>query len=166
VVLGIDLRPCGAGLKDRLSGDLAALFIYGSLLFPEVLRALLGRVPDRAPATAEGWRIAGLAGRRYPGLVPASTHASGFVVTRLNVDEWRLLDVFEDDAYELRQIELDGRRSALTYVYPHVDALSVDWDRGHFADLHLASYVKSCRAWRERYYSSVGKLEAHQRPNS
>lgn len=52
MVLGIDLRPCGAGLKDRLSGDLAALFIYGSLLFPEVLRALLGRVPARVPATA------------------------------------------------------------------------------------------------------------------
>ena len=30
-------------------------FVYGSLLAPEVLDALLGRVPDRTPATLPGF---------------------------------------------------------------------------------------------------------------
>ena len=55
-------RP--SGRTDRLSVAPEALFVYGSLLIPEVLQALLGRVPDR---TAGGWRVAALAGRRYPG---------------------------------------------------------------------------------------------------
>ncbi|WP_250292550.1 gamma-glutamylcyclotransferase, partial [Frankia sp. CiP1_Cm_nod1] len=45
------------------------LFVYGTLCFPEVARALLGRLPCSRPAAAAGWRAAALPGRAYPGLV-------------------------------------------------------------------------------------------------
>ena len=41
----------------------AALFAYGTLRFPDVLTALLGRVPEQAPAAVDGWRVAALDGR-------------------------------------------------------------------------------------------------------
>ncbi|WP_445548822.1 gamma-glutamylcyclotransferase, partial [Frankia sp. CiP1_Cm_nod2] len=46
------------------------LFVYGTLCFPEVARALLGRLPCSRPAAAAGWRAAALPGRAYPGPVP------------------------------------------------------------------------------------------------
>ncbi|MFI7240798.1 gamma-glutamylcyclotransferase family protein [Streptomyces qinglanensis] len=82
-----------------------ALFVYGTLRFDRILAALLGRVPPRTPATAPGWRTAVLAGRPYPGLVPSSGHtATGLLLTGLSPAEWRALDDFEDDAYELRRL--------------------------------------------------------------
>lgn len=81
------------------------LFTYGTLLFPEVLRALLGRVPQSQSASAAGWRVAALANRSYPGLVEAPGEIShGRLLTGLSSDEWRLLDNFEDRRYELRRI--------------------------------------------------------------
>jgi len=38
-----------AGRLARLSGEMAPLFVYGSLRFPEVLVALLDRVPSAHP---------------------------------------------------------------------------------------------------------------------
>ena len=49
-----------------------ALFVYGTLMFPEVLEVLLGRTPEMAPAALDGWRAAALADRVYPGLVAAT----------------------------------------------------------------------------------------------
>ncbi|MDF4250539.1 gamma-glutamylcyclotransferase family protein [Streptomyces sp. WMMB303] len=82
-----------------------ALFVYGTLRFDRILTALLGRVPPGTPATAPGWRTAALAGRPYPGLVPSAGHtAAGLLLTGLSGTEWRALDDFEDDAYELRRL--------------------------------------------------------------
>jgi gamma-glutamylcyclotransferase (GGCT)/AIG2-like uncharacterized protein YtfP len=143
-------RPSGP--MDRLSADPEALFAYGSLLFPEVLRALLGRVPERTPAVAAGWRVAALTGRRYPGLVPGDAHAAGMLITGLRPGEWRVVDAFEDDMYELRKLPLSKDRHGWAYVcrdgrrvLPH------DWDLGRFVTDHLASYVEACAAWRRRY---------------
>src|SRR5215470_5909353 len=117
------------GGTDRLPVDPQALFVYGSLLFPEVLRALLGRVPDRTAAAAAGWRVAALAGRRYPGLVPGDGQASGTLITGLAPDEWRILNAFEDDLYELRRLTLTDARHGWAYVWPDDRAaLTEDWD--------------------------------------
>jgi hypothetical protein len=49
--------------NSRFSGRLAPLsgvadpklFVYGSLQFPEVLEALVGRVPTMTPTSASSW---------------------------------------------------------------------------------------------------------------
>src|SRR4051794_21133301 len=84
-----------SGRPDRLSVDPEALFVYGSLQFPEVLFALIDRVPAHSPASAEGWRVAGLPGRVYPGLITGESTASGYLLTGLSPAEWRILDAFE-----------------------------------------------------------------------
>ncbi|MGP3976919.1 gamma-glutamylcyclotransferase family protein [Streptomyces sp. 8N114] len=85
------------------------LFVYGTLRFRRILTALLGRVPSGTPATVSGWRTAALAGRPYPGLVPAPGQtATGLLLSGLSTHEWRVLDDFEDDEYELRRLPVDG----------------------------------------------------------
>ena len=43
-------------------------FVYGSLMAPEVLQALLGRVPTRAPAAVAGFHRYRIPDRIYPAL--------------------------------------------------------------------------------------------------
>src|SRR3989442_15410683 len=93
------------------------LFVYGSLLFPEVLLALLGRLPSRTPATAPGWRVAALPGRPYPGLVPGPGSASGLLMTGLREEEWDTLIAFEGDLYDLRRGTPAGDRAGWGVVW-------------------------------------------------
>lgn len=121
------------------------LFAYGSLQFPEVLRPLLGRVPDSTPAALPGWRAAPLAGRLYPGLVPdASATAPGLLLTGLTARERRLLDVFEGDEYLPRSLPLAGGRPVWTYVWRGGDVLDGTWSAAGFRVRHLAEFTARC----------------------
>jgi gamma-glutamylcyclotransferase (GGCT)/AIG2-like uncharacterized protein YtfP len=135
--------------------DPESLFVYGSLLFAEVLLALLDRVPNRVPASAPGWRVASLPGRVYPGLVRGPDTASGLLMTDLTPAEWRILDAFEDEAYELRPVTLSDGRAGWAYVCSKDPAASLDtWDAGLFSERDLPTYVAVCVAWRRRYPAS------------
>ncbi|MEU7313389.1 gamma-glutamylcyclotransferase family protein [Streptomyces sp. NPDC007083] len=146
-----------------------ALFVYGTLRFDRILAALLGRVPPGTPATAPGWRTAALAGRPYPGLVPSAGHtAAGLLLTGLSGTEWRALDDFEDDAYELRRLAAergpavgqglpaaDGRTAnslaAIGRIWTYVwtapgEVAAEDWSADVFAARRLAGYAARLEA--------------------
>ncbi|HEV7933056.1 MAG TPA: gamma-glutamylcyclotransferase family protein [Actinomadura sp.] len=143
-------QPCGR--TDRLSAAPEALFVYGSLQFPDVLIALIGRVPDHSPTAAKGWRTAALPERVYPGLTPADGTAGGYLLTGLTAEEWRVLDAFEDTVYELQRLDLTDGRHGWAYVCdPNAEVLSEDWSAEEFTREHLPAYVQRCAAWRQRY---------------
>jgi len=125
------------------------LFVYGSLLFPEVLQVLLGRVPHSIDASAPGWRVAALHDRVYPALVPGPGSARGLLLIDLSQAEWQVLDDFEAKMYDLRLIALSDGRQGLAYVCDDAaEACSHDWDRNRFASDHLPAYVERCAVWR------------------
>ncbi|MFI2790864.1 gamma-glutamylcyclotransferase family protein [Kitasatospora sp. NPDC018614] len=132
--------------RNRLSLRPDALFCYGTLQFDAVLRGLLGRVPQQYPASAPGYRAAALKGRVYPGLVAGTSAnvASGFVLTDLSNEEWRILDAFEDVRYELRRLPLSDGGRGWAYVWPGGDVRVDDWDATEFASQHLADYAARC----------------------
>jgi gamma-glutamylcyclotransferase (GGCT)/AIG2-like uncharacterized protein YtfP len=135
---------------DRLAVNPEALFVYGTLMFPGILVALIGRVPDSTPATVTGWRVAALPERSYPGLVPAvRATAEGRLLTGLTPGEWRVIDTFENGGYDLTRVALvDGRR-AWTYTWKDdIAPLPHDWSPDRFAAEHLAGYVERLTAWR------------------
>ncbi|WP_344863349.1 gamma-glutamylcyclotransferase family protein [Planomonospora alba] len=136
--------------EGRAPAEGRALFVYGTLMFPEVLRALLGRVPDSAPAEVAGWRAARLPGRVYPVLVPAPEGtARGLLITGLTAAEWRVLDEYEGPMYELRPVELTDARRGWAYVSADPAAASAeDWDAGRFVAEHLDAYLGECAGWR------------------
>ncbi|MET9184956.1 gamma-glutamylcyclotransferase family protein [Streptomyces tendae] len=139
--------PVGAhyAVPSRLDARPTALFVYGTLQFEAVLVGLIGRVPEAQPATALGWRAAALAGRVYPGLVPAlGAPASGLLLTSMSEREWRVLDTFEDDRYDLRRLDLSCGSDAWAYVWPDEEVQAEDWDAGEFQDRHLQEYAARC----------------------
>ena len=130
----------------------ALLFAYGTLQFPDVLTTLIDRVPQSQAAAATGWRVAALAGRSYPGLVPASSTAIGLVLSGLSDDEIQLIDDFESGPYTLLELTLADGRAACAYVWTDTAAvLPDDWSRQQFSDSGLASFVAQCRTWRASY---------------
>ncbi|MFX0580860.1 gamma-glutamylcyclotransferase family protein [Nocardia nepalensis] len=134
----------------RAMADDDRLFVYGTLQFPEVLVELIGRRPECVAAELAGWRVATLPGRVYPGLVPAvGGVARGAVLSGLDAAERAVLDAFEDDEYELRQVRLDSVTSAWTYVWTSGVAQD-DWFAERFAAEHLESFVLRCAGWRRR----------------
>ena len=85
-------------------------FVYGSLLAPEVLDALLGRVPDRTPATLPGFVRRRIKDAVFPAIYPAedpsNASVSGEVLTGMSRRELAVLDWFEDEAYVLTRVDV------------------------------------------------------------
>ncbi|MFI6464520.1 gamma-glutamylcyclotransferase family protein [Streptomyces sp. NPDC050538] len=122
------------------------LFVYGTLQFDAVLMALLGRIPEQAPASAPGYRAAALEGRVYPGLVsaPLGSSAVGLLLTDLSNVEWRILDAFEDERYDLREVTLSTGKVGWAYVWPGGEVREDAWDPEDFQAQHLAAYASRC----------------------
>ncbi|MEW2353183.1 gamma-glutamylcyclotransferase family protein [Spirillospora sp. NPDC029432] len=134
-------------MSDESGPD--GLFVYGTLRFPEVLEALLGRVPRLSPARVRGWSVRALAGEVYPGMVAEpGAAAEGVLIIGLDPAERDLLDAFEGEPYEVVAVPLDGGGEARAYAWtgptePHA------WDVEHFAEHDLPEFAGSCREWRE-----------------
>jgi hypothetical protein len=146
--------------RPRLAQAPRLLFVYGSLTFPAVLAALLGRVPHRTPGAATGWRAAALRDRLFPGMVPAAGDGppevvAGQVLAGLTTAEWAILDDFEGPLYDLRRLRLDDGTTAHAYVCTAATlVLDAGWDRAAFADRHLDSYLTMCSGWLARRAAS------------
>ncbi|KAJ1629003.1 hypothetical protein T492DRAFT_1014182 [Pavlovales sp. CCMP2436] len=89
-----------------------AAFVYGSLMWEPVLRAMLGRVPKATSACIEaGFKRCRVRNEPYPGLVRTSepvkaTH--GLLLTDLVGAERAIFDLFEDvegEVYTARAVE-------------------------------------------------------------
>ncbi|MGW4355065.1 gamma-glutamylcyclotransferase family protein [Nocardia sp. NPDC004582] len=135
----------------RLPAASDPLFVYGTLRFEVVLTALLGRVPAMEPARLIGRRAAALPGRVYPGLVTATDAvAEGFLLTGLGADDWRVLDAFEDDEYDLTPVPVHaGERVGYAWTYAWTaEAAEADWSAADFEARHLHHYESKCAAWR------------------
>ena len=143
-----------SGQPARLSAATNKLFVYGTLLLDDVVRVLIGRIPDYQHAVAPGWQAVCLPQRVYPGLVPGPGEAAGKVFTDLTDTEWATLDAFEDPDYTLATV------SVLLSTEVEMDALSYTWRGRHtnqpwsatdFGRDELANYLDRCRNWRQRY---------------
>ncbi|WP_196814713.1 gamma-glutamylcyclotransferase family protein [Nocardia sp. BMG111209] len=135
------------GTQGISSSATMPLFAYGTLQAGEVLHTLIGRIPETTPGVANGWRIARLPDRVYPGLVPSAGHtAAGRVITGLTPQEWLLLDRFEDEDYDLELLTLAGGFNAWAYVWKRA-VEPTDWDLDEFSSSDLPAYVDRCAAW-------------------
>lgn len=125
------------------------LFAYGTLMFPDVIAAVIGRVPVAQPASASGFERREVAGQCYPGLVRSlrENTVSGLLYEGLTTREWAELNAYEGEFYELTEIRVsrDGREeAALAYLVPESRRSllgDAHWDPETFRRLRLASYV-------------------------
>ena len=100
------------------------VFTYGTLMFPQVWKAVVGRDFASVDGAAAGYAIYRVRDAVFPGITPAGDHDSVRGVVYLDVDERSVarLDLFEDDFYRRQTLWIecnDGqRRAADAYVVP------------------------------------------------
>lgn len=127
-----------------------SLFVYGSLLAPQVLRALLDREPPVIPARLPDYRRSALRGQPFPGLVPAADAVTDGGVIHVSPRELHCLDAWEDDFFCRTAVTVRlGRDGALrTQVYL-------------LAPAHRP--LLSNRAWQpQRFIARLAPVSAHR----
>ncbi len=140
----------------RLSKTEAAntLFSYGTLMFPQVIRAVTGALYPRREALLYGYARYRLRGEVYPGIVAQTGgEVPGCVWFGIGAAALQLIDAYEGEDYERRLLEVDGgpgmHLRAWVYVMPPAsrDRLEAgDWDRDQFERRHLAGWLRALRA--------------------
>ena len=130
----------------RRSGPCGHLAVYGTLQFPEILMSLLGRVPRMEPGVILEHEARRLPGVSFPGLVavPRGT-APAQVIVDLSVEEWEVLDSYEDDFYALVDVVVrisdELEVPAVAYAVPAQMASAALWTPTWFADNHLETFL-------------------------
>jgi gamma-glutamylcyclotransferase (GGCT)/AIG2-like uncharacterized protein YtfP len=135
-----------------------ALFAYGTLLFPEILQAVTGRVAASSPAALDGFVRRSLAGDFFPAVVEgaAGDRVIGVVYRGLDQRDWERLDRFEGSLYDRRAVTVrlgpagpegtagSDLHAAFTYVLRQDSShrlATEPWDPAAFARDHLAAFV-------------------------
>lgn len=141
-------------------GMLSSVFVYGTLMSPEVLRILIGRIPKMVvPAVARGHVRHPVLQHVFPGMISSQQQqqqTEGVVLVDLTVTEMQVLDWFEGEEYVRRTITVECqcsvKREVETYLWNNpVSELAVDqeWDYQHFRktdlDWYLANSVRPSR---------------------
>jgi gamma-glutamylcyclotransferase (GGCT)/AIG2-like uncharacterized protein YtfP len=100
------------------------VFTYGTLMFPEVWQAVVGRQYETVAGTAKGFAIYRVVNAVFPGIAAGDERDLVGGVVYLGVDHASLtrLDLFEGNFYERQALWVecaDGqRRAAEAYVVP------------------------------------------------
>ena len=129
------------------------LVAYGTLFFPDVMKALLGYVPGSRGCVLHNCARYQVAERVYPVLrIEPGADIDDYVCLYhgLSMSDWRVVDRFEDDRYDLAEVDTSEGK-ALAYVASG-DRMESDgpWDPSSFESMHLTEYVAMCGAWRQR----------------
>lgn len=110
------------------------LFTYGTLMFPEVWRIVVGQEFETRPATLPGYEIRRVKDAVYPGIIhsshlppspppfPRSSSVLGLVYFNIDPASLARLDRFEGDDYRRLEVEVTANEgqslTADTYVIP------------------------------------------------
>lgn len=148
---------------------MSTCFVYGTLMFPEVLKALTGRVLHSEPAVIHNYRRYAIKNQVFPATVPSSTSAdtvTGLVLFDLQPQDLEILDAFEGDEYykvpikatllqqksttESATIQSTITKEVETFVYIWQKSLMhlllpKGWDPDVFIQQHLESYTIMCQ---------------------
>ena len=127
------------------------LFVYGTLMDPEIMTSVAGEVGNGQAARLSGYVRRRVSGELYPAIVPQpGSVVDGLLYARLSPAILEKLDCFEGKDYLRRTVLVElaeGRRvAAQVYVFADKcrDRLSnEDWNLKAFRKDWKAGFVKS-----------------------
>jgi gamma-glutamylcyclotransferase (GGCT)/AIG2-like uncharacterized protein YtfP len=130
-----------------------SLFVYGTLVLPEVMEAVAGRAFASRPAELPGFAPVRRRNPGFPGHAPRpGATTSGRLCEGVGWAALELLDDFEGDLYERLRLPVrpSGGAAEEAHVYvirpEHRDLLTPEpWDPQYFAERHLSAYLAGCR---------------------
>ena len=122
------------------------LFTYGTLMFPEVMTAVIGRKVESCEMGLSGWRRFALNGCLYPGAVrdPAKK-IFGVCWRKLSPVDLEKLDRFEGAEYARVAsgcVEVDVNLEVYAWLDLRLDAQE-DWSPELFKERHLKQYLRT-----------------------
>jgi len=129
------------------------IFAYGTLLFDDVMEAVVGRRFEGTPARLHGYERRRVQARSYPAIVMAEEKITeGIVFSGLDEETLERLDVFEGSAYVREWVTLETGVGAWAYVLaPGKEQLLSEqsWDPDDFLLEHGEAFLESCKRFRE-----------------
>ncbi|KAF3635979.1 hypothetical protein BC332_01182 [Capsicum chinense] len=133
------------------------VFVYGSLLHDDVVRALLKRLPHSSPAILHDFHRFSIKGCVYPAILPVQNKkVKGKVLSGITIPELDILDKFEDVEYERRTVVVtltDSSNTLKVEAYIWADQndpnLYGEWDFEEWERLHKQSFLKMTREFLE-----------------
>ncbi|HSR88284.1 MAG TPA: gamma-glutamylcyclotransferase family protein [Pontiella sp.] len=127
------------------------LFAYGTLMWPEVLEAVINRPLIGTPASLRGFLRIRVKGACYPALIESRSRdvVEGMLYRDLTEEEFRHLDRFEGDEYERREV-LTEADQAHVYVLSHARRHLADSRPWSPEDMGVESLEAFCREYKGR----------------
>lgn len=99
------------------------VFVYGTLLLPQVQERVCGRPFPSRPASLHGYRRGFVAGQSYPSLSPCpGASVEGLLLEEVDATSLERLDRYEGDRYERISVRTEG-------VEAWAWQLSTEWQR-------------------------------------
>jgi gamma-glutamylcyclotransferase (GGCT)/AIG2-like uncharacterized protein YtfP len=143
---------------------MAAVFAYGTLLFPAVMEAVTGRCFGTREAELAGYARRRLRRQIYPAAVASpGARVAGRLYEGVDAATLARLDRFEGDRYERRPVRVvpaeGGEVSAELYMLVAAqrgELLDEPWSPEEFERVHLVAYLRSCAAFRARDEARIG----------
>ncbi len=130
-------------------------FFYGTLMDPDVLRAVLGpaAVAFVEPAVLRGWRRVGLVGATYPVAVRAgrASQVDGVLAWGIDARGRERLIAYEGDSYFMMRLPIEVRgKTVRAFVFvPRIDRpirVSGPWDFAEWQRVHKRRWIAGLRA--------------------
>lgn len=108
------------------------VFVYGTLLLPNIMETVTGRSFESLPATLEGYKRRKVKNEVFPGIAadPESS-TKGKLYQNIDARTLKVLDAFEGNLFDRRVLPVSGengeRYNAYVYVIP-------DWHLNHLEE--------------------------------
>jgi len=126
------------------------LFVYGTLEIPQVVKKLLGTVPNAESVILRDYARYMLVNRSYPGIIKQQgSEVNGVLYSGISAKYLKILDRYEDKFYQRRIVRVENiqgnAKRAWAYIIPHHHKyeLSDDpWDRAKFIQQHLKRFLR------------------------
>lgn len=101
------------------------LFVYGTLVDPELLRSIIGRTVTGIPDKLYGYQYKDDAliidGEKYPGIKECNGLSVEGVIYDVCPEELTLLDQYESGKYQRKRVRLESDINAFVYIPMHID---------------------------------------------
>jgi gamma-glutamylcyclotransferase (GGCT)/AIG2-like uncharacterized protein YtfP len=117
-----------------MSSVAASLFVYGTLMSPNLINRVIGRVPKMVPAVLHNFHRYKIQDRPYPGIAEAKgSRVEGMFIESLDDEEFSKLDEYENIEYERIPVEVQlacndtERQGTTTYRWRSPSFLYGSW---------------------------------------
>ncbi|WP_167610364.1 gamma-glutamylcyclotransferase family protein [Maribellus sediminis] len=124
------------------------VFVYGTLLFPEILEGLTGRTFSVQKAELYNFKRLRVAEGDYPAIIAAEGESvSGMLVLNVDARSMELLRFYEGEDYDCRKLEVKLKKQS---VFAHVFTWNndpgllteSDWNLKNFEQHFLQDYIR------------------------